>query len=67
MAGDIKWKKLAAKELQGVGSMSLKKLQKRVLVKAGQQGSQDAAQQLLARLQGSSQFSIEEGVVRLSK
>ncbi len=67
MAGDVKWKKLAAKELHGVESMSLKKLQKRLLEKAGQQISKDAAQQLLARLQGSSQFTIEQGVVKLSK
>jgi hypothetical protein len=67
IGGDIKWKKLAAKELQDVERMSLKKLQKRVLSSAGQPRSVHALKQLLARLQGSSQFKMEDGFVRLSK
>lgn len=65
--GDIKWKKLAAKELQGVERMSLTSLQKRVLLSAGQEGSAKAGEQFLARLEGSSQFVIADGFVNLPK
>jgi hypothetical protein len=64
--GEIKWKKLAAKELQVVERMSLAKLQKRVLLSAGQESSAKAAEYFLARLQGSSQFVIADGFVKLS-
>ena len=63
----IKWKKLAAQELQSAERIPVKKLQKRMLQKTGQQGSEQAAHELLARIQGSSQLLIENGYVKLSQ
>ena len=64
---NVKWRKLALQELKASGGcLSLAKLQKRLLKKAGLQGSSSAQAQLLKRLTGGSKFCISDGQVQLA-
>lgn len=62
----VKWKKLAVKQLQSGKGMKVKKLVKRVLIAAGKADSKAFEEEFLTKLTNSSQFQIQDGIVRLA-